>query len=139
MNHCAAYCRVKTFKKEIKEFLYNYNSYINKPEMHVITNNMLSIINYNEIGDYHSAIFLLREFNWYLAELMLFYSFFEDDFYNIIKLVHKATCKALDNDFKFEYINKNNNCIVSYDFKNKFEMERIDPKVTYLDTNKSDK
>lgn len=127
MDLSAAYCRIKVFKKETKDFLYNHNLYNSKPQINNLINNMLTIINYAEINDYHSAIYLLRELNWYLAELQLMYGFFDDDIYNIISIIHKATCKSLDNKFKFEYFNKNKNCIVSYECNNKFESERIHP------------
>ena len=135
MDLCAAYCRIKVFKKETKEFLHNYKFYYNRTELHGLLDNMLLIINHNSVGDYLSAIYLLRDFNWHLSELSLMYLFYDTDLFDIINIMHKATCKVLDNNFKFEYINKNNNSRIIYDCNSKFETERIFPKIISLDKN----
>ena len=135
MDLCAACCRVKVFKREAKEFLDNYKDYRSKPQLHDLIDNMLSIINYSSLGDYYAAIYLLREFHWYLSELILTYLFFDNDMYDIVSIMHKATCKSLDNELKYECFNKNNNSIIVYECNNKFEQERILPKVIYLDKN----
>ena len=133
MDLSAAYCRVKVFKRETKEFLDNYKAYHSKTQLHGLLDNMLSIINYSSLGDYYAAIYLLREFNWYLSELILTYLFFDNDMYDIVNIMHKATCKSLESQFKYEYFNNNNNSMIIYECNNKYEQERILPKVIYLD------
>jgi hypothetical protein len=129
MELSAAYCRIKIFKKEIKPLLNNLECYNYKNEINDLIENIQSILYYGSMNDLHSAIYLLREFHWHLANLILIHCSFDNDTYNMIIIMHKATCKALINDLKFEYTNKKTNYRIIYDCSNKFEMENIFPKI----------